>query len=676
MQFLFPSFLWALLALAIPIIIHLFYFRRFKKVFFTNVKYLKEIKEETSNRNRLKNLLVLLSRCLAVAALVFAFAQPFIPTGSAVKSGINHVSVFVDNSFSMTAARQDIPLLDFAKEKARLIINSYSEEDKFQVLTHDFEGRHQRFVSKEDALSFVDEIQVTPSVQDLDKVTKRQKQLMESAAGNKISYIISDFQQSITNLPMISDTTVEINLLPIQTAQQKNISIDSVWFDGPIPFIHQNNHLVVRVRNNSGEDAEQVKLSFKKDGQEKPIGIVDLPANSVVTDTVSVTVDKSGWHQGVVSVTDYPVQFDDDYYIAFPVPDTIHALFINETGPNKYMDALFNGVKYFALSNQNVNQLQYQQFANFDLIILNDLKSISSGLSAELGQYLRNGGKLLVFPGKNADLSSYNSFLALSGANTFVTQNKNTREVAGINTEEFIFSDVYINTSKNLKLPKTTLSYDLNSLASRLQENLLTFRDGSAYLSKYKVGDGQLFVCAAPLDKDVNDLVLHAEVFVPLVYKMAIITTKHKNLAYTITNNVVIETDNKRQTGDYVYKITNGQKEFIPGQIPQGTKISLDIDDQVKKSGFYDLILNEKQVGKLAFNYDRKESNMSTFNETELAEQGDKNAKIKVISEALQANISGTIAEKDKGIVLWKWFVVAALIFLAIEALLLRYYKP
>ena len=582
----------------------------------------------------------------------------------------------MDNSFSMTAARQDIPLLDFAKEKARLIINSYSEEDKFQVLTHDFEGRHQRFVSKEDALSFVDEIQVTPSVQDLDKVTKRQKQLMESAAGNKISYIISDFQQSITNLPMITDTTVEINLLPIQTAQQKNISIDSVWFDGPIPFIHQNNHLVVRVRNNSGEDAEQVKLSFKKDGQEKPIGIVDLPANSVVTDTVSVTVDKSGWHQGVVSVTDYPVQFDDDYYIAFPVPDTIHALFINATGPNKYMDALFNGVKYFALSNQNVNQLQYQQFANFDLIILNDLKSISSGLSAELGQYLRNGGKLLVFPGKNADLSSYNSFLALSGANTFVAQNKNTREVAGINTEEFIFSDVYINTSKNLKLPKTTLSYDLNSLASRLQENLLTFRDGSAYLSKYKVGDGQLFVCAAPLDKDVNDLVLHAEVFVPLVYKMAIITTKHKNLAYTITNNVVIETDNKRQTGDYVYKITNGQKEFIPGQIPQGTKISLDIDDQVKKSGFYDLILNEKQVGKLAFNYDRRESNMSTFNETELAEQGDKNAKIKVISEALQANISGTIAEKDKGIVLWKWFVVAALIFLAIEALLLRYYKP
>ena len=80
MQFIYPAFLWALAALAIPIIIHLFYFRRFKKVAFSNVKFLQEVKEETSMRSRLRNLLVLLVRCLALAALVFAFAQPFIPS--------------------------------------------------------------------------------------------------------------------------------------------------------------------------------------------------------------------------------------------------------------------------------------------------------------------------------------------------------------------------------------------------------------------------------------------------------------------------------------------------------------------------------------------------------------------------------------------------------------------
>ena len=489
MQFLYPSFLWALMALAIPIIIHLFYFRRFKRVLFTNVKYLKELKEDTSNRNRLKNLLVLLSRCLAVAGLVFAFAQPYLPTGDRIKSGINHISVFVDNSFSITAARQDIPLLDFAKDKARLIINSYSEEDKFQVLSHDFEGKHQRFVSKEDALAFVDEIQITPTVQMVDKIVKRQHQLMETVSGNKISYIISDFQKSISDFSTITDTTMEVNLLPLQSVNQKNISVDSVWFDGPIPFFNQNNKLVVRVRNNSGEDSEQVKLSFKKDGQDKPIGIVDIPANSVITDTVSVNVDKAGWHEGIVSVTDYPIQFDDEYYIAFPVPDTIKALFINESGSNRFMDALFDGVPYFSLANQNVNQLQYQQFVNFDLIILNDLKNISSGLNNELSQYLKSGGKVLIFPGKTSDIPSYNNFMAINDAGTIIGTNKSVKEVASINTEEFIFSDVYINTSKNLKLPKTTLSFDINNSASGLQEKLLVYRDGTSYLSKYKVGD-------------------------------------------------------------------------------------------------------------------------------------------------------------------------------------------
>jgi Aerotolerance regulator N-terminal len=675
MHFLYPSFLWALLALAIPVIIHLFYFRKFKRVYFTNVKYLKEIKEETSNRNKLKNLLVLAARCLALIALVLAFAQPFIPTGATIKSGTNHISVFVDNSYSMTSMIDDIPLLDYAKDRAKAIVNAYSEEDRFQILTHDFEGKHQRFLSKEDALSYIDEIGVSPSVHTSDMILNRQKQLFETVADNKISYFISDFQKSISNFDLFQDTTFEVNLLPVQTNQQKNLSVDSVWFDGPIPFFNQNNKLVVRIKNNSGEDAEDVKLSFRKDGQEKPIGIRDIPANSSITDTVVVTVDKSGWQQCVVNVTDYPVQFDDDYFIAFEVPDTIKALFINESGPNRFMDALFNGVKYFSLSNQNVNQLQYQQFVDFDLIILNDIKNLTSGLNNELTQYLKNGGKVLIFPGKTSDIQSYNNFLSNAGSSRFGYLNTTRREVSTINTEEFIFSDVYVNAGNNLKLPVTTLSYNINSLASGLQENLLLYRDGTPYLSKYRVEAGQLFVCASPLDKESNDLVFNAEIFVPLVYKMAITTTKQKKLAYTITNNVVIETENKRKTGDYVYKITDGDQELIPGQIPVGNKINLDLNDQIRKSGFYDLKLDEEVTGKLAFNYDRKESDMSMYSETELTSINPANPKIKVISSALQSNISGTITEKDKGIVLWKWFIIATLFFLAVEALLLRYFK-
>ncbi len=675
MQFLYPSFLWALSALSIPIIIHLFYFRRFKKVYFTNVKFLKEIKEETSNRNKLKNLLVLLSRCLAVASLVFAFAQPFIPFSQSIKSGMNSISVFIDNSYSMTSSRQDIPLIDYAKEKARSIVNSYSEEDRFQILTHDLEGRHQRLISREDALSYIDDIAVTPSVQNMDVILNRQRQLLEGNDGNKISYIVSDFQKAISNLQAYKDTLMEINMVPVQSLRQKNISVDSAWFDGPIPFLNQNNKLVIRVRNNSPEDAEQIKISFKNDGQEKPVSIRDIPANNFITDTINFSINKPGWHQGVIQVTDYPLQFDDQYFISFTVPDTLKALFINDSGADKYMNALFNGIKNFNLSNQNVNQLQYQQFSTFDIIILNDLKIITSGLGNELIQYINNGGKVLIFPGRTSDLKTYNDFILKGGGKSLGGSSINKREVSLINTEEFIFSDVYLNTGNNLKLPVSTFSYNFLNQASTGEERLLTYRDGGSYLSKFRKGDGQLFVCSSPLSNDANDLVYNAEVFVPLIYKMAISTTKQKQLSYTINESMIVTTENKRKTGDFVYRIIGGKYEVIPGQIPAGNLINLDLSNQIRDAGFYDLILNEDILEKLAFNFDRKESDMSIYSESELEAINPLNSKIKLIPSTLQANISGTISEKDKGIVLWKWFAIIALFFLALESLLIRFVK-
>lgn len=675
MQFLYPNFLWALAAIAIPIIIHLFQFRKFKKVYFTNVRFLKEIKEETSNRNKLKNLLVLFSRIFTVIALVLAFAQPFIPKGEVVKSGVNYVSLFVDNSFSMTAARNDIPLLDYAKDKARSIVKAYDEKDNFQILTHDFEGKHQRFVSKEDALSYIDEIETSPNVQSIDKVLSRQKQLFESAPGNWISYVISDFQKAILPAETIQDTTVEINFLPIQTNQFGNVSIDSVWFEGPIPFLNQNNKLFIRSKNNGNKTAEQVKISFSKDGQEKPVSVHDIEANATTVDTINIALAKSGWQKGIVKITDYPITFDDEYYISFYVPDTIKTLLINELTSSKYMDALFGGIKNLSLTNQNINQLQYQQFDNFDLIILNDLSQLSSGLSTEIIQYMRNGGKVLLFPGQSADINSYNNFLRNAGGGSLGSLNKSLREVSSINTEEFVFSDVYVKSSQNVKLPKTHISYDLLNSANTSMERLLIFRDGGTYLSKIKVGDGHMYLCTAPLDPEINDLVYNAEVFVPLVYKVAISTTKQKSLAYTISNNVVIETTNLRRTGDYTYKVKNEYQEFIPGQMPNGNKIILNLNDQIKKAGFYDLLLDEKEVGKIAFNYDRIESDMRIYSEPELVKFEKANPKIHILGEVLQANIANAIVEKDKGIALWKWFVILALVFLAIETFLIRFLK-
>lgn len=676
MQFLYPSFLWALFALAIPVVIHLFYFRRYKKVLFTNLRFLKEVKEETSNKNKLKKLLILAARILALTCVIFAFAQPFIPTGEAVKKGFNAVSIFVDNSFSMGASQGEIPLSDIALDRARSLIEAYSQDDKFQIITHDLLGRHQRLVSREEALTILDEIKPTCVVQPLSKIVNRQNQLLKNEEANKIIYLISDFQTSINDLQQISDTVSEINLVPVQSLQQRNVSIDSVWFESQIPMLHQDNKLIIRVKNHDQQDAEQVRISLLMDKEEKPVGIRDIPANGEVTDTVSLVLQSPGIHQAIIVVKDYPIQFDDKYYISFLVPDTIQVLQIYDQQPDPYLNALFEGIRYFKLSNQSSGQLNYQSLKNYQLVIFNELNTISSGLTNEINQYLRDGGKVLVFPSATADVNSYNQFFSSWKAGKFGPFQKVKKEVGALNKQEYVFKEVYLSNEKNIKLPSSNGHFPITHPADSPYRDLMNYRDGQSYLSLIPAGEGQLFLSAAPLLSPYNNLSGQAEVFVPMLYNMAITSTGKQYLSYTIASrNTVVLGTNKPSSGEFVYKV-QGPTEFIPGQTPDGNKMLLDMADQIKQAGFYPITVGEDTVDIISFNYDRTESNLSLTSEDGLSDMEiSDGVKLNIIDQNEQVNISSTIAEKDKGIVLWKYFLFGALLFLLLEILLIRFFN-
>ena len=146
-----PEILWGLIALIIPVLIHLLHLRRYKEVAFSNVAFLADVHKETKSRHRLKNLLVLLMRLIAFGAIVCAFADPFIPLntdGSANHYPTNTVGIYIDNSPSMLAHGEDGELLQIAKSRATEIINEYSETDKFNVITNDFKGEFSRNLTR------------------------------------------------------------------------------------------------------------------------------------------------------------------------------------------------------------------------------------------------------------------------------------------------------------------------------------------------------------------------------------------------------------------------------------------------------------------------------------------------------------------------------------------------
>ncbi|MBO4599578.1 MAG: BatA domain-containing protein, partial [Bacteroidales bacterium] len=127
-----PLFLIGLVAVAIPIVIHLLQLRRYKKVYFSNVDMLEELQNEDRKQRNLRQLLILAARILAIVFLVLAFCQPVIKNrDSQLKSGGTVVSVYVDNSYSMECGGMDGSLLESARQKAREIAAAYKPGDQF-----------------------------------------------------------------------------------------------------------------------------------------------------------------------------------------------------------------------------------------------------------------------------------------------------------------------------------------------------------------------------------------------------------------------------------------------------------------------------------------------------------------------------------------------------------------
>lgn len=673
MQFLFPTFLWALLALSIPIIIHLFHFRKFKKVYFTNVHLLKEIKEETSAKSKLKSWLILLSRLLALAMLVFAFAQPMIKYSTSINTGPKIVTVFVDNSFSMKATKDEVPLMVRAKDRATDIIKSYNETDKYLILTHDLESRHQRLVDQKTALQFINDLSATPHVLPINNIINVAKRISSPYGedSDKLMYLLSDFQQNISLFEEPLDSTMSISLLPIRSIQENNVAISNAYFEAPVPMNNMTNSLIVEFKNNGNVNQEvQFRINYK--GQNRPQGTIKIPANEVAVDTVQIAISENGWHEVELIIDDFPIDFDNHLYLTFEIKQQINILNITENESNRFITSAFGSQTYYNLIQTNKKNLQYDQFELQDLIITDDLSDLSSGLIAELYRYVVNGGNLLVFPAENANLSSYNQLMSELSADRLSTATDEPRDVSDINTTEFIFSEVYESVKRNLRLPKVTKSFQLLKNQSAVRDILLRFRNGDAYLSKYKSGKGNLYVSSAPLNEKYNNLVRSAEVFVPMLYKMSLSSGVKKPLYYTIGKDNLIEYKRLETTEAGNYKIV-GKSEFIPGIVKNNTGNLIDVHDQIKDATIYQLKLKDQLISKLAFNYDRLESDVRYGDLNEIIRSMGKSASI--INDVAMADLSGFIQQKNEGISLWRWCLFLALLFLLIESVLLRFWK-
>lgn len=673
MNWLYPLFFTALAAIAIPIVIHLFNFRRFKRIYFTNVALLQEVQQETRSQRNLKHLLVLAARILAIAFLVLAFVQPFIPAASGTgRQGVAAVSIYVDNSFSMSSVGKEGELLQAAKNKARDIASAYSSTDLFQLLTADFEGKHQRLVSKEDFLNMVDEIQVSPASRKLSEIIARQKEILnKDPQSQKTAFIISDYQQSMLDVSAVNaDTSINTQLVKLNANTKANLSVDSAWLETPYIKVNQAAKLLVRVKN-FGEGQENIPLTLKINNVQKGLANFSIGKDEVKEIELSFTVSSTGWQSASLEIMDNPITFDDRLYFAFEVKENINVLAISPE-PSKNLAAVYGGVdEYYRLTQVSDQQLDYSSFSKYTLIVVDGVKTISSGLSAELGKFINARGSIVLFPPAQETLdNSINSFLTKLGASSLQAYTEKNERVTTLNVEHPLFRYVFDGQKDNTDKP-VLQKYFASSASGG--EPIMRLQNGQSFLSHYTSGSGHLYLFNSPLNGEWNNFATHA-LFFSVMSNMALNSVNKTNLFYTIGDGQLVKLNLTGQGKDQVYKLALGNEEFIPQMVVKENKLNLSPGPELKQPGSYSLFSGKEDAKvRIAFNYNRSESANTYFSETELSDI----IKIPGI-KVLQNNPKGikqAIIEADKGVQLWRYCIMIALFFLITEVLLLRFLK-
>ncbi|OYT13898.1 MAG: hypothetical protein B6I19_02690 [Bacteroidetes bacterium 4572_114] len=681
MQFVNPLFLFGLFAIAIPIIIHLFNFRKFQKVYFTNVEFIEELKQQTQKQSQLKHLIILLLRILAITALVLAFAQPYIPVteDEVIHDSQAQVSIFVDNSFSMEAASQDGILLDKAIQDARDISFAYKSSDLFQLLTNDFEGKHQRYVSRDEFLEILDEVEISSVTRLLSEVYNRQADLfLESKPGNYTSYIISDFQNSISDFENIeADSSIRLFLIPVEATDKNNLYIDSIWFSSPVQRMNQLVKLNVRIKNASENDFEKIPVKLMMNDQQRAIASFDLNAGEEVVVEMPYTNNKTGIQFGKLEITDFPITYDDAFYFTYEVKNEIPILSIskNEEG-DEYLNSLFGKDSAFAFYQLPENRLDYSSFNNFNMIILDKPDNISSGLSQGLSRFANNGGSVLVIPGTNIDFDNYMEFLLNLNSPYYTSVDTFQTKVSDINLQSQVFEDVFESMPENIDLPKVQKHYIIKRQTNSMFETLLQMQNGNIFLGAVPVGLGMVYILASPLDTEWSNFPKHA-IFVPALYKIALLSNPGNKLFYTIGNNQNIVIRNTALNGDKVFKIVSMDQQFevIPEFQNLNSQINIS-NNRISKAGNYTIDVADRQLAGVAFNYNRIESNLDNLDSQALEKRiKDTGLQNTSIISSTERSLSTVITQLNKGYQLWKTFIILVLVFLLGEVILLRFWK-
>jgi len=642
MQFKHPEILYFLFLLVIPILVHLFQLRRFKKEYFTNVQFLKELSIQTRKSSTIKKWLLLFTRLLLLSFLILAFAQPFF-TAKESKKATNEMYIILDNSYSMQAKGKKGELL---KRAVQDLLEHIPETQNFSLITNNetYWNTDIKAIQKD-----LQDLKYSATAFQLDNLIAKVN--ARKSAFNKDIIVITDAVGLVTNQTKSFRKEDNVYFIIPEAEQKNNIAIDSVFIQQTLDNFYE---IGVKLAA-SGDGFKEIPIALYNNNKLTAKTLVNFETN---TKTVNFTIPKEDFH-GYVSISDKGLAYDNTYFFSISKPSKTNVISIGDVDKSNFLARIYTSDE-FTYTNYPIANLDYNLLEKQDAILLNEIKEIPQALQTTLKSFVNKGGNLIIIPSQEGNLSTLNAFLGNFGAIQLKEGTNAEKKVTKINFNHPVFSSVFEKKVDNFQFPSTKTSFVLNTSSPAI----LSYDDQSAFLTSVANPLSSVYVFATPINK-ANSNFQNSPLIVPLFYNMAQNTMKTGVNAITIGDNFSFIVD-ALLAKDEILTIKNNTESFIPIQQLLNTKVKISFNDNPNEAGNFGIFNNKNLVQNISFNYSRTESNLALANPNAVANYKEID-DIETVFNTIQTDRTDTQ--------IWKWFVVLTLLFLVLELLIQKFVK-
>jgi len=669
--FINASILALTVAIAIPILIHLFNKQRKKKIKFSSIRFLQLLENQRLKRIKIYDYLLILLRTLVLLTLILAFARPTFtskPVFSQQSARTTSV-IILDTGINMR--RYDDLGNRFLRAQSILkrLLDKINPEDEVFIVqsTHPDQILNDFSSLSENNGSF-------SHGKWSSTFTEARKIFKDYPNFNQELHIVSDFQFKENAFDSLynEDSNIRIFLLKIGTQMVSNLGIDTLEIKNQIFEVNKPIQIETRIINSKYEKSEPVEVHLYVNQQRVAHRRVLVMSNSTKRIDLSFTPKSVGNMGGYIEITDDDLLADNRYYFSLKIPSGIKLLFIDDN-PSVFLKAALTSLSEqtdVQIMMEKYNSWARQNFQSYDILILSDFPLLDASVTQRIKNYLENGGSVLFIPGMGTIPSEYNKMsVSLGISSRIIELIQSTRDdefysLNELNLNHPLFSGLFRMENPELSKPKFYKYFKFS--VSEKDNIILDYQNSDPFLVKADHNQGSVFIMSSYIDDGWTDI-QYRGIFLPLLSRIFHYGASH---ASQIQSSIVVEQEKivsmnyLSNAGEFYLKSPDGEKNrIVPRQQNQNLHFRL---NNLKIPGLYQLFAGEKSISTIPVNANIKAIVNPYIDLDKLSDL----ETVRVFSE--NDNFEEEIIQARFGSELWKLFIFLALLLIGAELFIIK----